>query len=169
MNKMTAKQQRFCQNYLIDFNGTQAAIRAGYSKKTAGYIGWQLLQKTLIQKEIQKNQQKIAEKIDVSVEKIVQEYVKIGFTDMRDYVEWGPRKFNLKVSSELTSEQAAAVSEVSIVKSRDGGSVKIKLHDKKGALDSLGKHLGMFHENHGETEEPVTTVKIVVEDARVTK
>lgn len=52
MGKMTAKQQRFCDEYLIDLNATQAAIRAGYSKKTAMEQGYQLLQKTSVQEYI---------------------------------------------------------------------------------------------------------------------
>lgn len=52
MAKMTAKQQAFCDEYLIDLNATQAAIRAGYSKKTAMEQGYQLLQKTSVQEYI---------------------------------------------------------------------------------------------------------------------
>ena len=48
MAKLTAKQQRFCDEYLIDLNATQAAIRAGYSPKTAEQLAYQLLQKTSV-------------------------------------------------------------------------------------------------------------------------
>lgn len=54
MAKMTAKQQRFCDEYLIDLNATQAAIRAGYSPKTAGVIGTENLKKTIIKEYIEK-------------------------------------------------------------------------------------------------------------------
>lgn len=54
MAKMTAKQQRFCDEYLIDLNATQAAIRAGYSPKTAGVIGNENLKKTIIKNYIEK-------------------------------------------------------------------------------------------------------------------
>ena len=54
MAKMTAKQQRFCYEYLIDLNATQAAIRAGYSPKTAGVIGTENLKKTIIKEYIEK-------------------------------------------------------------------------------------------------------------------
>nr|DAP22375.1 MAG TPA: Terminase small subunit [Bacteriophage sp.] len=52
--KLTAKQQRFCDEYLIDLNATQAAIRAGYSKKTAGVIATENLQKPSISAYIEK-------------------------------------------------------------------------------------------------------------------
>jgi phage terminase small subunit len=54
MEKMTAKQQRFCDEYLIDLNATQAAIRAGYSKKTATVIGAENLTKPYIKEYIEK-------------------------------------------------------------------------------------------------------------------
>lgn len=54
MAEMTAKQKRFCDEYLIDLNATQAAIRAGYSENTAEQIGYQLLQKTSVQEYIKK-------------------------------------------------------------------------------------------------------------------
>ena len=53
-NKMTDKQKRFCDEYLIDLNATQAAIRAGYSKKTAGVIGDENLKKPYIKEYIEK-------------------------------------------------------------------------------------------------------------------
>lgn len=59
MAKLTAKQQRFCDEYLIDLNATQAAIRAGYSKKTAGRIGTENVQKPVIKEYIA---QRMAEK-----------------------------------------------------------------------------------------------------------
>lgn len=54
MAKLTAKQQRFCDEYLIDLNATQAAIRAGYSKKTANRIGAENLTKPVIRAYIDK-------------------------------------------------------------------------------------------------------------------
>lgn len=53
MAKLTAKQQRFCDEYLIDLNATQAAIRAGYSKKTANRIGTENLSKPVIREYIE--------------------------------------------------------------------------------------------------------------------
>lgn len=66
MAKLTAKQQRFCDEYLIDLNATQAAIRAGYSPKTAEQLAYQLLQKTSVQNHISELQKKREERTEIT-------------------------------------------------------------------------------------------------------
>jgi phage terminase small subunit len=77
---------------------------------------------------------------------VLKELAKIGFTDMRNYTTWGANGVILKQSDELTPEQTAAISEVSETISKDGGSIKFKLHDKVSALEKIGRHLGMFND-----------------------
>lgn len=67
MAKLTAKQDRFCDEYLIDCNGTQAAIRAGYSERTANRIASQLLAKREIQEAISERQKRLSENLDFDV------------------------------------------------------------------------------------------------------
>ena len=67
MAKLTAKQDRFCDEYLIDCNGTQAAIRAGYSERTANRIASQLLAKKEIQEAISERQKRLSENLDFDV------------------------------------------------------------------------------------------------------
>ena len=69
--KLTAKQKKFCDEYLIDLNATQAAIRAGYSEKTADVIGCENLIKPNIKEYIKKKQSKLEKKTDITLEKIV--------------------------------------------------------------------------------------------------
>lgn len=71
---LTAKQQRFVDEYMIDLNATQAAIRAGYSKNTASETGYENLRKPQIADEIAKRQQKHAEKAEMTVEWVLQQY-----------------------------------------------------------------------------------------------
>src|SRR5436190_3999556 len=71
---LTAKQQRFCEEYLIDLNATQAAIRAGYSEKTAMEQGYQLLQKTSVQGSIQECQKKLSEKTELTTEWVLNRF-----------------------------------------------------------------------------------------------
>jgi len=71
--KLTPKQNKFCLELLKDFNASQAALRAGYSKKNYGHIGWELLQKTTIQQRLQELTAKQAEKAELSVEWIIKE------------------------------------------------------------------------------------------------
>jgi phage terminase small subunit len=143
----TAKQVRFVEEYVIDFNATQAAIRAGYSHKTAGMIGAENLTKPIIQKAIQDSVEILSSKSNITAERVLAEYAKLAFSEMGDYADWNYAGVRLKDSIELTPDQLAAVQEVS--ESMNG--VRIKLHDKKGALDSLAKYLRMFVERHEHT------------------
>jgi len=147
---LTPKQQRFVEEYLVDLNATQAAIRAGYSAKTARVIGQQNLLKLDIQIAIQEAMKARAERTQVSQDSVVAELARLGFADMGDYVSWGPDGVSLKANSDLPEGASVAVAEVSehVTFNRDGDggtrTMRFKLHDKKGALDSLAKHLGMF-------------------------
>ena len=77
--KLTYKQKRFCKEYAIDFNATQSAIRAGYSKKTAYSQGQRLLKKVEIKNSIRKLENKHTEEVEITVEDILRELKKIAF------------------------------------------------------------------------------------------
>jgi len=144
--RLTDKQKVFVKEYLIDLNASQAASRAGYSKKSFAKIGFQLLEKTRIQEEIQKALNRRAKRTKVNQDNVVLELAKLALSDMRSFVEWGASGVKLIDSTELSEEDTACIAEVSETVTKDGGSIKFKLHDKKGALELLGKHLGIFKE-----------------------
>lgn len=79
MEKLTVKQERFCTEYIIDLNATQAAIRAGYSKKTANRIASENLSKPDIQRKIQELQQERAERTEITQDRVLKELAGIGF------------------------------------------------------------------------------------------
>lgn len=81
MPKLTEKQKRFCEEYLIDFNATQAALRAGYSQKTAYSIGDENLRKPEIQSEIQSLIKKRSERTGINADSVIKELVKIAFAE----------------------------------------------------------------------------------------
>ena len=81
MPKLTEKQKRFCEEYLIDLNATQAAVRAGYSEKTAFSIGVENLRKPLIQEYLQRLMQERSERTKVSADKVLQELERIAMTE----------------------------------------------------------------------------------------
>lgn len=150
---MTAKQKKFVNEYLIDGNATQAAMRAGYSKKTAGIIGDENLKKPNIAAAIEKRQSKLAEKLEITQERVLAEYAKIAFSDMRKFSKWGADGVELIDSDSLSDNDAACVAEVSQTITKDGGSIRFKLHDKKGALDSICKMLGYNAPDKKDTRE----------------
>ena len=77
--QLTCRQQLFCAEYLVDFNATQAAIRAGYSEKTAASIGHENLQKTGIVERIRQLQELRNKRTQVTADRIIEELAKMGF------------------------------------------------------------------------------------------
>jgi phage terminase small subunit len=168
MPALSEKQKRFVSEYLIDLNATQAAIRAGYSKKTATVQASRLLTNAKVQEELSKQQTKVAQRLEVTKDRIVDELAKIGFANMLDYMRAGLDGDPYLDFSGLTRDQAAALSEVTVEDFRDGRGedardvrrVKFKLHDKKGALVDLAKMLGFVvekHEHTGKDGAPIQT------------
>jgi len=160
VTKLTPKQEMFVKEYLVDLNATQAAIRAGYSEVNAGKIGPELLGKTRIQAEIQAAMQARSERTNIRADRVLEELAKLAFSDMRDFAKWSEAGVTLISSDQLSAEAAACVSEVSQTITKDGGSIKFKLHDKKSSLELLGKHLGLFverHEHTGKDGGPIET------------
>lgn len=150
MPKLNARQQRFVKEYLIDLNATQAAIRAGYSAKTAGAMGHENLKKPEIATAIAEGQVERARKLDITAERVLQEVARIGFSDVRKlFSESG----QLKPIHELDDDTAAVVASIEVSdRAIPGGEgdtervTKIKAWDKGSALGQLGKHLGLFND-----------------------
>lgn len=142
--KLTPKQAEFVRQYLVDLNATQAAIRAGYSEKTGYSTGQRMLKNVEVQNAIAQAQVQRTKRTEITADRVVAELAKIAFADPRELMEWGPEGVKLKDSADLTEEQAASVAEVSETTTKDGGSLRLKKHDKVKALELLGRHLGMF-------------------------
>lgn len=143
MAKLTAKQQRFCDEYLIDLNATQAAIRAGYSVKTANEQGSQLLAKLSIQEVIGKEMAERSRRTGINQDRVVLELAKLAFVNIADVVDLE----NATVRRSATDDDLACIQSIKIKPSEFGEGREIKLYDKKASLELLGKHLGMFKDN----------------------
>lgn len=147
--KLTPKQQLFVDEYIIDFNATQAAIRAGYSEKTANRIASRLLSKVDIQSAIQEAIDKRKERVEITQDDVVKEWAKLAFYDPRGFFDENKK---MKHVSDLDDQTASAVAGMDVTRRFIGTSeepeweetTKIKLVDKRAALDSVAKHLGMF-------------------------
>lgn len=152
MSQLTAKQQKFVEEYLIDLNATQAAIRAGYSEQTARSIGCENLTKPDIQDAIAVRRKAMMDASGITPEKILDELSKLGFANMQDFLHVTSAGDPYFCLSDLTREQAAALAEVTVEDfvdgrgddARDVRRIKFKLADKRAALVDMGKHLGMF-------------------------
>ena len=138
---MTKKQKRFIEEYLIDLNATQAAIRAGYSPDTAKSIGSENLTKPDIQARIAKAMAERSRRTGVNADRVVMELAKIAFVNANDVIDME----TATVKAGALPEDTAAIQSVKIKTfEEDGLEREIKMADKLRALELLGRHLGMF-------------------------
>lgn len=161
---LTDKQKRFCEEYLIDLNATQAAIRAGYSPKTAEQTASRLLRNVKVQEYIAKRQKELSMSTEITQERVIKELALIAFSNNADYAHVVEKKMQVEaggalvdlldkdgkpvmyrtvepvLTEELTEEQKRALAVIK--KGRDG--LEVKSCDKVKALELLGKHLGIF-------------------------
>lgn len=150
------RQRRFVQEYLIDLNATQAAIRAGYSADTAGSIGSENLTKPEIARAVETAQAERLTRTELTGDMVIAELRKIGFANMQDYMSSTEDGDPFLDFSMLTRDQAAALQEVTVEDYVEGRGeaarsvkrIKFKLADKRAALVDLGKHLKLFVERH---------------------
>lgn len=140
---MTDKQKRFVEEYLIDLNATQAAIRAGYKGKNPDNIGSELLGKTCVRNAIEKEMAKRSKRTGVTQDRVVRELAKIAFLDMTQVVDSYGR-----IRNDATPEDRACIESIKYKSSSgdQGESVEreVKVASKLKALELLGKHLGMY-------------------------
>ncbi len=137
---MTDKQQRFVEEYLKDLNATAAAVRAGYSEKTAMEQGHQLLQKTSVSEAIQVAQQERAKRLQLDVDTVVANLANIAGANILDYLEQDGDLIKLKDLNTLSPQQLTAIE--SIKHGKYG--IELKLYSKLTASDMLMKHLGGY-------------------------
>ncbi len=144
MVKLTEKQQRFVDEYLIDLNATQAAIRARYSAKTADVQGSRMLGNVKVQQAISEAMAERSKRTGVNQDRIVMELAKIAFVNIADVID--PE--NVTIKEGATTDDTAAIQsvKVKVIPTKDGEGVEreIKMADKIRALELLGKHIGMF-------------------------
>lgn len=151
--KLTEKLKHFCREYAKDFNGSRAARAVGASEKTAKVQASRWLTFDNVQAELQRIQAARAKKLDVSAERVLNELARIGFARIDHVLSFDENGVHLKDSAELDEDALAAVAEVThqVIretdqegKTVDRGTVRLKLHDKKGSLELLGRHLALF-------------------------
>lgn len=155
--KLTDKQERFCQEYLIDLNATQAAVRAGYSEKTANEQGSQNLVKLSIQNRISELKKERSKRTEIEADRVLKELARVAFADPRKLYDEDGR---LKDVCELDDDTAAIVSGVDMQtttfgkdKDKEVETKKVKMWDKMRALELAGKHLVLYTDKQIVKEE----------------
>lgn len=173
------RQRQFCEEYLIDLNATQAAIRAGYKEKYAHTNAPKLLQNTTIKSKIDELMAARARRTEITQDRVLKELAIIAFSNAADYAAVVEREAFIEaedgekiklldedgnpvmyrtvepvLTQDLTEDQKRALSVIK--KGRDG--FEVKPYDKVRALELLGKHLGMFKDQvevSGEVNNPM--------------
>ena len=174
-DKLTVKQIRFCQEYIVDLNGTQAAIRAGYSENSAQQISSELLLKPVIQAYIQELLDDRATRTQATADKVISEiFHLVSFDPAEIYDEEGRFKSIHSIPKNIRKAIASIETEEEFKRPLDGsfkvkcGYIrKIKFWDKNKAIELLGKHLVLFTDKHevtGADGAPLPAPAIIFQD-----
>lgn len=172
---LTPKQQRFVDEYLVDLNATQAAIRAGYSEKTAHQIGAETLIKPDVQQAIQSAMKARSQRTQIDQDWVLQRLAILANAKATDLSSWDEGGVYLKDSKDLTPEQAYLVSEVTLdetIKESKSGD-ELVLHRQKRlkqvsdtaklkALELIGKHIGLFNDKLTLSNDPNSPIMPVL-------
>lgn len=147
--KLSAKQQAFIDEYLIDLNASAAARRAGYSPNTAFRSGQENMQNPAIRDEIDRRLEERSDRVQIDADRVMLELARLGLHDARRlFTESG----RLKNIHDLDDDTAAAIQSIEVVTRelprKKGEEVeveyvhKVKMADKIRPLELIGKHLG---------------------------
>lgn len=143
---MTDRQTRFCEEYLVDLNSTAAAIRAGYSVKSARSIGNENLTKPYIRACVDTAMAERSKRTGVNADCVVRELARVAFVNLSDLVDVN----TAAVKPNATRDDTAAIAGIRVKTSSGvgGDSIEreVKLCDKLKALELLGRHLGLFND-----------------------
>jgi len=139
---MTNKQKAFVDEYLVDLNATQAAIRAGYTPTNADNIGGQLMAKSRVAEAIARAMAERSRRTGVTADRVVNELAKIAFSNIYDIVDVN---YGL-VKGDASRDDRAAIQSVKVKNSDIGVEREVRLYDKLRALEQLGRHLGLFND-----------------------
>lgn len=160
MRTVTPKQKRFCKEYLVDFNGKRAAIRAKFSVRTAASQASNMLAMPHIKAYIAKIGAPKEMDLTVTAERVLRELARLAFHDPGVYYKRDPKgKIMLRDLDELTEDQRAAIAEY------NPETKTLKLYSKDPSLDKLGKHLKLFTELH-EQQHTFTIMPVVKRGGR---
>ncbi|MCI8810368.1 MAG: terminase small subunit [Oscillibacter sp.] len=144
---LTPKQKRFVAEYLVDLNATAAAIRAGYSKKTAEVIGYENLRKPQIEAAINQAIQEREKRTEITQDMVLRETAKLAFFDIRKMFDKNGKPLDISKLDDATAAALVGL-DVQDVTDQDGDYVgyvkKYKMADKVKALELLGKHFGTW-------------------------
>lgn len=171
---LTDRERAFCRQYVLDFCGAQAALRAGYAEAAARQTAHKLLQKPVVQAELQRLMYEAAARASITKDEIVETLTDIVRADIGDVMEFGTEKrklsdkppadgeevpeievpfIRIKSSDQLPKRIRQTISKVSLSAT---GTFTVAMHDKGGAVDKLMRHLGLYEADNKQKADPLT-------------
>jgi phage terminase small subunit len=162
---LTVREARFVEEYLVDLNGSAAAVRAGYSPKKVTARACILLARPRVKAAVQAAKEARAKATGITAERVLEEIARIGFADITDYLEQTKTGTKLKKFTEMPPGSTRVLEGVSESRGPQGDRVSVKLTDKMKALDKLCNHLGICREKvdisgNIDTELTIKVVKV---------
>ncbi|UZP67367.1 terminase small subunit [Desulfovibrio mangrovi] len=152
MSRLTPQQKRFAEEYLIDLDADAAARRAGYSEAGCRRAAVRNMRHAGVREAIREAREQRIERVQVTQDMVLRELAAIGFTTMADVCRWSGDSLELLDSGSLSTEQAAAIAEITETTTSRGGTVRVKLHSKLKALEMLARHVGLYEERTDDAE-----------------
>ena len=143
---LTDKQEAFCREYVIDWNATQAAIRAGYSKKTAGQIGEENLKKPEIDKRVQELKAEVLRKVEIKAEDVAASDKDVIEVTWEELHNWDGFIAMAKPPEDLTDRQKRAIKGLT----QTGKYFTYVLHDVDKAKERLMKYSGGYERDNNQ-------------------
>lgn len=151
-NDLTPKQQKFIEEYLVDLNATRAAMRAGYSERTAYRTGADNLMKPQIMAAIKAAQAACSERTEAKADDVIRELVRLAYSDLGQVMDFTGDQPKLRAPKDITENARRSIASIKVRRVVEGKGedahtvevVEFKLWDKVAALDKLARHLGLL-------------------------
>jgi len=179
VKKLSQKEEFFCRQYIIDFNGQRSAEKAGYSKRTARSKASQLLTKVNIQEFITKLKDKRAEKVEVTADDVLRQLKILSNSNIADYVEFVEKEviekttegvkthkvkeLEFKTFDKLTPDQLLCIESIKNTKF----GIELKLHGKDWTIEKINRHIGFYDKDNKQKTEGNKTIVINHNDKNV--
>lgn len=160
---LTDKQRRFVVEYLIDLSAARAAERAGYSKKNAARIGWELLQYPHVAKAVTEEKAARERRTRITADRVLEQFGRAAYFDIRKmFTQSGA----LKPVNEIEDDEAVGIAGIETVELTDAeGNVtglvrKVRFIDRTAAMDKLARHLGLYERDNNRTVQGAVSMLV---------
>jgi len=164
VKKLTNKQERFCQEYMVDLNATQSAIRAGYSEKTAQVISTENLSKPIVAERIAELKQKVSERTEICVDKLITELKNFAYSDITETLMLSAeelKELNPEVRRLISGFKRTTRTTISEDGKRTVDEViELKFIDKLKAIDMINRHIGLYEKDNDQKTPDAQTINV---------